>query len=65
MWKKKNFNKPKMTFASMASTAQKGSSNLNSKLFDINKLEGIQCRECSGIGHIQAHTYKHNVLTLT
>ena len=38
----------------MAPTTQEGSSNPNFKLFDLNKFEGIQCRECGGIGHIQA-----------
>ena len=54
MLKKKNFNKPTKTFTSVAPTTQEGSSYSNSKLFDLNKLEGIQCRECGGIGHIQA-----------
>lgn len=42
---KENFNKPKKNSTIMAPTAQKGSSNLNSKSFDLNKLKGIQCRE--------------------
>ena len=54
MLKKNNFNKPKKTSTSVARTVQKGSFNSNSKLFDFNKLEGIRCRECGGIGHIQA-----------
>ena len=54
MLRNKNFNKPKKTLTSMAPMVQKGFSNSNSKLFDFNKLKGIQCRECGGIGHIQA-----------
>ena len=42
------------TSTSVAPTTQEGSSYPNSKLFDFNKLEGIQCKECGGIGHIQA-----------
>ena len=38
----------------MALPIKKCSSNSNSKLFDFNKLEGIRCRECGGIGYIQA-----------
>ena len=41
MLKKKNFNKPKKTSTSVTPTAQKGSCNSNSKLFDFNKLESI------------------------
>ena len=51
--KRKNFNKPKKTSTSVALTARKGSSNPNPKLIYINKLKGIRCRECGGIGHIQ------------
>ena len=54
MLKNKNFNKLRKTSTSVASTAQEGSSYPNSKLFDLNKLKGIQCKECRGIGHIQA-----------
>ena len=54
MWKQKNFNKPKKTSTSVAPTAQKGCFNPNSKCFDLSKLEGIQCNEYEGIGHIQA-----------
>ena len=54
MLKKKNFNKPKKTSTSVTPTAQKGSCNSNSKLFDFNKLEGIRCRECRDIRHIQS-----------
>ena len=54
MLKNKNFNKPKKTSTSVALTAKKGSSKSNYKLFDFNKLEDIRCRECGGIGYIQA-----------
>ena len=53
IFKKQNFNKPKKTSTSVAPTTQEGSSHPNSKFFNLNKLEGIQCRECGGIGQIQ------------
>ena len=53
MLKKKNFNKPRKTSTSVAPMGQEGFSYPNSKLFHLIKLEGIQCREHGGIGHIQ------------
>ena len=53
MLKKKNFNKPRKTSTSVGPMGQEGFSYPNYKLFDLNKLEGIQCREHGGKGHIQ------------